>query len=50
MSFLWPGMLWLLLGVPVVIALYGWLLRRKKLPFEIVPLPNGPKAGTNPGR
>jgi len=23
------------------------LLRRKKLPFEIVPLPNGPKAGTN---
>jgi hypothetical protein len=23
------------------------LLRRKKLPFEIVPLPNGPKADTN---
>ena len=30
MSFLWPGMLWLLLAVPAVVALYVWLLRRKK--------------------
>jgi Ca-activated chloride channel family protein len=30
MTFLWPHMLYLLAGVPVVIALYVWLLRRKK--------------------
>ena len=30
MTFLWPHMLYLLAGVPVVIALYLWLLRRKK--------------------
>jgi Ca-activated chloride channel family protein len=30
MTFMWPGMLWLLLAVPVVIAIYWWLLRRKK--------------------
>jgi Ca-activated chloride channel family protein len=30
MTFLWPGMLWLLLAVPVLVALYIWLLRRKK--------------------
>ncbi|HEY1328874.1 MAG TPA: VWA domain-containing protein [Casimicrobiaceae bacterium] len=30
MTFLWPHMLYLLAGVPVVIALYLWMLRRKK--------------------
>jgi Ca-activated chloride channel family protein len=30
MTFLWPHLLWLLLAVPLVVALYLWLLRRKK--------------------
>ncbi len=30
MTFLWSGVLWLLLGVPVLVALYVLLLRRKK--------------------
>jgi Ca-activated chloride channel family protein len=30
MSFLWPQMLWLLLAVPVCVAAYVWLLRRRK--------------------
>lgn len=30
MTFIWPDMLWLLLLVPVLIALYAWALRRKK--------------------
>lgn len=30
MTFIWTEMLWLLLLVPVLIALYVWLLRRKK--------------------
>ena len=30
MSFLWPRMLWLLLALPVCVALYVWLLRRRK--------------------
>ena len=30
MTFLWSDVLWLLLGVPVLIALYVFLLRRKK--------------------
>lgn len=30
MSFLWPQMLWLLLAVPVLVAVYVLLLRRKK--------------------
>ncbi|MGE5301879.1 MAG: VWA domain-containing protein [Alphaproteobacteria bacterium] len=30
MTFLWPEMLWLLLSVPVLVAVYLWLLRRKK--------------------
>jgi len=30
MSFLWPNMLWLLLAVPVLVALYVVLLRRRK--------------------
>ena len=30
MTFLWPGMLWLLLAVPALVALYILLLRRKK--------------------
>jgi len=30
MSFIWPDALWLLLAVPALIALYIWLLRRKK--------------------
>jgi Ca-activated chloride channel homolog len=30
MTFLWSGVLWLLLGVPVLIAVYVLLLRRKK--------------------
>lgn len=29
-TFMWPEALWLLLAVPLVIALYFWLLRRKK--------------------
>jgi Ca-activated chloride channel family protein len=30
MTFIWPGMLWLLAAVPVVVAAYVWLLRRRK--------------------
>ena len=30
MTFLWPGMLWLLLAVPALVAVYTLLLRRKK--------------------
>ena len=30
MTFLWPQFLWLLLAVPLLVALYLWLLRRKK--------------------
>jgi len=30
MSFIWPNALWLLLAVPALVALYVWLLRRKK--------------------
>jgi Ca-activated chloride channel family protein len=30
MTFLWPEMLWLLLAVPLLVAAYVWVLRRKK--------------------
>lgn len=30
MTFIWPEMLWLLLALPVLVALYIWVLRRKK--------------------
>ena len=30
MTFLWPDMLWLLLAMPALVALYIFLLRRKK--------------------
>ncbi len=30
MSFIWPSMLWLLLLLPVLVALYFWVLRRKR--------------------
>ncbi len=30
MRFLWPSMLWLLLLLPLLVALYLWLLRRKR--------------------
>ena len=30
MTFIWPEMLWGLLAVPLLIGLYGWLLRRRK--------------------
>jgi Ca-activated chloride channel family protein len=30
MNFLWPEFLWLLLGLPLLVLLYVWLLRRKK--------------------
>jgi Ca-activated chloride channel family protein len=30
MTFMWPTLLWLLLAVPVLVAVYMWLLRRKK--------------------
>jgi Ca-activated chloride channel homolog len=30
MTFLWPGMLWLMLLVPIVVVVYALLLRRKK--------------------
>lgn len=41
MTFIWTEMLWLLLLVPVLIALYVWLMRRKKkaaLRFANLPL------------
>ncbi|MDL2338965.1 MAG: VWA domain-containing protein [Pseudomonadota bacterium] len=35
MSFLWPSLLWLLLLLPLLVALYAWLLtRRKKTPLR----------------
>lgn len=30
MTFLWPQFLWLLLALPLLVAVYAWLLRRKK--------------------
>jgi len=30
MSFMWPDLLWLLLALPVLVALYLWLLARRK--------------------
>jgi Ca-activated chloride channel family protein len=30
MTFLWPSLLWCLVAVPLLIALYVWLMRRKK--------------------
>jgi len=30
MTFIWPEMLWLMLVLPVLLAAYGWVLRRKK--------------------
>jgi len=30
MTFLWPNALWLLAGVPMLVALYIWLLKRRK--------------------
>jgi len=30
MTFLWPHMLWLLLALPLLVALYLWLLRRRQ--------------------
>ena len=30
MVFLWPTLLWLLLIVPLLVALYAWLLHRRK--------------------
>ncbi|HVL37448.1 MAG TPA: BatA domain-containing protein, partial [Burkholderiales bacterium] len=30
MTFLWPELLWLSLGVPVLIGLYVWTLQRKR--------------------
>jgi Ca-activated chloride channel family protein len=30
MSFLWPHLLWLLLALPLLVALYLWLLRRRR--------------------
>ncbi|RDD91378.1 VWA domain-containing protein [Acidovorax sp. BoFeN1] len=30
MAFLWPTLLWLLLAVPLLVALYAWLLHRRK--------------------
>jgi Ca-activated chloride channel family protein len=30
MTFLWPNALWLLAGLPLLVAFYLWLLRRKK--------------------
>ena len=29
-TFLWPQFLWLMLALPLLVALYVWLLRRKK--------------------
>ena len=30
MSFLWPGLLWSLLALPLLPVLYVWLLRRRR--------------------
>ena len=30
LQFLWPEMLWLLLLIPLLVALYLWLLRRQR--------------------
>ena len=30
MSFVWPSLLWLLLLLPLLVALYVWMLRRKR--------------------
>lgn len=30
LNFMWPQMLWLLLALPLLVALYVWLLRRRK--------------------
>ncbi len=30
MTFFWPNLLWLLLFVPLLVAVYLWLMKRKK--------------------
>ena len=30
MSFEWPGLLWLMLAIPLLVALYLFILKRKK--------------------
>ena len=30
MKFIWPGLLWLMLLLPLLVALYFWLLARKR--------------------
>ena len=30
MSFQWPELLWLMLALPLLVALYAWVLARKK--------------------
>jgi Ca-activated chloride channel family protein len=38
MKFLWPSALWLLAALPLLVALYIWLLRRKKTALRLASL------------
>jgi len=51
MTFLWPSLLWLLLAVPVLVAAYAWILRRRRkdavryASLALVKQALGPRAG-----
>jgi Ca-activated chloride channel family protein len=48
-SFQWPGMLWLLLLVPVLVAVYVWLLTRRRAAIRYSSLALIKQAGPGPG-
>nr|MCU0964372.1 BatA domain-containing protein [Burkholderiaceae bacterium] len=50
MSFLWPHNLWLMLALPVVPALYLWLLRRPKPALRVSSLGVVRRASSRPWR
>ena len=43
MVFLWSTLLWLLLAVPLLVALYAWLLHRRKQQFALAALTSRPE-------
>ena len=47
-SFQWPGMLWLLLLVPVLVAIYVWLLTRRRAAIRYSSLALIKQAGPGP--
>ena len=51
MSFIWPSLLWLMLALPLLVALYLWLLKRRRKSTVRLASLGGAKAalGKGPG-